>query len=115
MRWQILDGVRCFDPRDTRRAAGFDFDSPLLLFGDRYRHLFAFIERLKKTNIHRARFQPLQAEMLDDRGSHVSIDGYAGDQAAAEAIFGSHGIVMDAVFRIDCRIHRAHQERSHRD
>src|ERR1019366_737859 len=88
------------DPSDSRRAAGFDFDSPLILLRDRYLHLFAFIERLKESNVYRAVLKPLRAEMFDDGGSHVSIDGYAGNEAAAKSVLGGNAIVMDPVFRI---------------
>ncbi len=64
-------------------------------------NLVAFVDRLEKSNIHRAAVEPFRTEEFHRGRGHVTVHGDARNQAAAESVFGGNGVVV-----ISCRTRR---------
>ena len=105
-KWQRQFGRPCGANRAVF-AFGRDSDRSVIRYFGPHDHLIAIIERLQKSNLHRAMFQPL-GRVLHDRNRHVAVDRDAGHQPAAKSILRGHAVVMNLVFGIRRCVDGAH-------
>jgi hypothetical protein len=71
----------------------------------------AFVDRLEKSNIHRAAVEPFRTEVFCRGRGHVTVYGDARNQTTSESVSGRDGVMVDLVFRIGRRVHGANAKR----